>query len=80
MKELQYTNHNEIKLCRGKGCCPRMKRMASGQVLITDDDGNKVVLTTEQAQLIPQALAQLDTDSSKENIENKALLEEKTEA
>tara|TARA_R110000824_G_scaffold307678_3_gene495326 strand:+ start:1372 stop:1599 length:228 start_codon:yes stop_codon:yes gene_type:complete len=66
MQKLNQLNSKEIMLCRGKGCCPSLKRIAPGQVLITDDDGNKVVLTAEQAELIPEALTQL----------NEALLEE----
>ena len=60
MQKLNQINSNEIMLCRGKGCCPRLKRTSSGQILITDDGGNKVVLTTEQVELIPEALIQLD--------------------
>ena len=55
MKDLIIQNH-EILLCRGKGCCPKIKRVNEGQVLITDDEGNKVVLTNEQALMVPEAL------------------------
>ena len=59
MKPLSM-HKDEVILCRGKGCCPRLKKVNKEQVLITDDDGNKVVLTTDQARLIPEALKKLN--------------------
>ena len=50
----------QVMLCRGKACCPKIKKVNEGKVLITDDDGNKVVLTNEQALMIPEALEVLN--------------------
>lgn len=59
MKSLIAKNQ-QVMLCRGKACCPVIKKISKEKVLITDDDGNKVVLTSEQALMIPEALDALD--------------------
>lgn len=59
MKEL-FKKDNRIFLCRGKGCCPNLKKLEEGKVLITDDEGNKIVLTKEQALMIPEAVEGFD--------------------
>ena len=63
MKDLILKN-NAILLCRGKGCCPKVTKSKEGKVLITDDDGNKVVLTEEQALMLPEAVSLLSKEEN----------------
>ena len=65
MKDLMnklIAKNQQVMLCRGKACCPVGKKTKEGKVQITDDDGNKLVLTNEQALMIPEALEVLDKD------------------
>ena len=59
MNKLRQQN-GEIILCCGRGKCPRIKKLNSDKVQITDDFGSTVVLEKKQALLITQALTQLD--------------------
>ena len=59
MKKLEQRN-GEIILCCGRRGCPRIKKLNSDKVQITDDFGNTVVLEKKQALLITQAITQLD--------------------
>ena len=60
MTDLKQEN-NDIILCCGKGKgCPRLRKVNQDQVQITDDDGNQIVLDTNQALLISQAIEQLN--------------------
>ena len=52
--------NEQVMLCRGKACCPKVKKISEGKVLITDDEGNKIVLTNEQALMLPEALEVLE--------------------
>jgi hypothetical protein len=61
MKEL-FQENNQVFLCRGKGCCPNLQKIEEDKVLITDDDGNKMVLSKEQALMIPEAIEKLDDE------------------
>jgi len=58
-----FQQDNKVFLCRGKGCCPNLKNLKNGQVQITDDDGNKMVLTKEQALMIPEAIKTLESNA-----------------
>lgn len=49
---------DKIKLCCGGRGCPTIEKQDEN-VVITDDDGNKVTITLEEAKLIPGALDQL---------------------
>lgn len=53
-------NGNAVVLCGGKACCPELLITEVGQVEITDDDGNKVVMDKVQAELITEAIKQLE--------------------
>lgn len=44
-----------VTLCaRRRGCCPTMEKIDDEHVKITDDNGNSVIMKTEQAALIAQ--------------------------
>ena len=49
---------NVIKLCCGGRGCPTIE-CNDGIIIITDEQGNKVTLTKEEASLIPSALRKL---------------------
>lgn len=41
-----------VTLCARKTCCPTMELEEDGTVIITDDDGNTVRMSVEQARLL----------------------------
>lgn len=41
-----------VKLCARKTCCPTMRLVDENTVEITDDNGNTVVMSVEQANLL----------------------------
>ena len=53
---------DEVFLCKGKGCCPRLKRLNKDELVLTDDEGVRIILTPEQIKLLPVALSQLNDD------------------
>ena len=57
--------NNKIKLCCGGRGCPVLE-VNNDKLTITDDDGNIVTMTKEQAELIPAALHKLydNTDTN----------------
>ena len=52
--------NNQILLCCGKGGCPILAKEKDGSITITDDYGNTVKMQEEEAQLIQNALKQLE--------------------
>jgi len=57
---LKQLPQGEILLCCGKGGCPTLKKHSENKIQITDDQGNSVVMEKTQAELIAQAIKQLD--------------------
>lgn len=52
-----------VTLCaRRRGCCPTMEKIDETHVKITDDDGNSVIMKTEQAALIAQGAQVLENN------------------
>lgn len=51
---------NSVKLCCGKRGCPVVTDIGNGMVQITDDDGNKIVVKKEEANLISDGVKQLE--------------------
>ena len=49
----------EIKLCRGKACCPILT-VSENNVRITDDEGGEVTITIEEAAILRDELNCLD--------------------
>jgi hypothetical protein len=45
-----------VRLCCGKANCPTIKKVEGGGIEVTDDDGNTIKITQEQALLIPEAI------------------------
>jgi hypothetical protein len=57
---IKRINDNSVKLCcRGKGC-PTVTDLGDGNIEITDDDGNKIVVKKEEAALISDGVRTLD--------------------
>ena len=53
MNEVLKLNPNgSVTLCARKTCCPIMEDMGNGMVRITDDNGNSIIITKEQAGLM----------------------------
>lgn len=53
-------DENSVKLCCGKRGCPVVTDIGNGMVQITDDDGNKIVVKKEEANLISDGVKQLE--------------------
>ena len=53
------SNNRSIKLCCGGRGCPVIARKGKSQVTIIDDNGNKVPLKIEEANLIHDAIKKL---------------------
>ena len=51
--------NQEIKLCCGGKGCPVVKKTSESTLKITDDEGNSVEITTDEAKLLPDALKRL---------------------
>mgnify|MGYP001282858233 CR=1 FL=1 len=49
----------KIELCCGGRGCPTIEEKNKDTIIITDDDGNKIELTKEQALMIPSAIDKL---------------------
>ena len=52
--------NNQVKLCCGKGGCPRLSKTKDGLIRIEDDFGGAVELQEEEAQLIHKALSKIN--------------------
>lgn len=57
-----------VTLCGDDVCCPQLKQLADGRFLLTDDNGNTVILTKEQALLISNGVDVLTETSGKEQL------------
>jgi len=51
---------NSVRLCCGKRGCPVVTDLGDGMVEITDDDGNKIKVKKEEAQLISDGVKTLN--------------------
>lgn len=58
---------NKVTLCgRGNGkCCPVMEQIDENRVKITDDDGNSIIITKEQANLMANGVTSLEQNREK---------------
>lgn len=61
MSNLQRLTDGSIVMCCGGKGCPTLK-LDEGVVEITDDYGNKVTMTQDEAKLIDTALNQAETE------------------
>ena len=58
MSLLRREGDDVVLCCNGKKC-PTVRKIGDGKIRIKDDYGNVVVMTAEQAKLIPNALKEL---------------------
>ena len=58
-KKLKREGDSILLFCRKKKC-PKINKHGENHVRITDDDGNTVKITIEQAELIGDALKHLE--------------------
>ena len=64
MNNTQITSNKTVTLCgRGSGkCCPVMSIIDENRVKITDDDGNHIIITKEQAKLMSMGVDALNEE------------------
>lgn len=55
-------NSSTVTLCGGKICCPKLERLSSGNYKLTDDCGNVIIITAEQARLISNGVDILENN------------------
>jgi len=60
MNILKRLDNNTIQLCCGGNQCPTVESINDEDVVITDDNGNKIVVKKGQAKMITDAVAELD--------------------
>jgi hypothetical protein len=51
---------NKIVLCCNGKACPQLSVDSTGNVVIEDDFGQQITITKEQANLIPEAIQELE--------------------
>ena len=61
MSNLQQLENGAVVMCCGGKGCPTL-RIDDDVVLITDDHGNEVKITSDEAELLDQALQQAKRD------------------
>ena len=59
-REIIRESDKTVRLCCGKKNCPIVTDIGDGMVEITDDDGNKIVVKKEEAELISDGVKTLD--------------------
>ena len=67
MNNLLKIENNRVLLCGKKNCCPSIENEKDNFIKITDDEGNTVRISKEQAALIPDGIKTLESLKSKDN-------------
>lgn len=57
---LKFNPDGSVTLCARKTCCPIMEDLGNGMVRITDDNGNSIIISKEQASLVTPGLNALN--------------------
>jgi hypothetical protein len=57
---IKRINDNSVKICCNGKNCPTVTDIGNGLIEITDDDGNKIVVKKEEANLISDGVKTLD--------------------
>lgn len=58
---LKLNPNGSVTLCARKTCCPVMEEIDNNKVRITDDDGNSIIISKEQANLIGDGVKVLES-------------------
>ena len=51
---------NEVVLCGDRICCARITKIGENQYRVTDDNGNSVILTKQEVELMSKGRAQCE--------------------
>lgn len=57
---IKRINDNSVKLCCNGSGCPQVTDIGDGMVEIIDDDGNKIVVKREEAELISDGVKSIN--------------------
>lgn len=57
---LKLNPNGSVTLCARKTCCPIMEDLGNGMIRITDDNGNSIIISKEQASLVTPGLNTLN--------------------
>lgn len=57
---LKLNPNGSVTLCARKTCCPIMEDLGNGMIRITDDNGNSIIISKEQASLVTPGLNALN--------------------
>lgn len=57
---IKRESDNTVRLCCNKKGCPTITDLGNGSVQITDDNGNKIIVSKEEAKLITDGVKTLD--------------------
>jgi hypothetical protein len=57
---IKRIDNNSVKLCCNNNGCPTVTDLGDGNVEITDDNGNKIVVKKEEASLISDGVKALN--------------------
>lgn len=49
---VRYNDDGTVTLCGDKVCCPTLEKLSEDTYKLTDDNGNSVILSKEQAKLV----------------------------
>lgn len=65
---LKQNSDGSVQLCCGSVNCPTVEKITDDKLVITDDDGNKIVVSAGQAKLISDAATMLQQESKKNDL------------
>lgn len=57
---IKIESDNTVRLCCNKKGCPTITDLGDGSVQITDDNGNKIIVTKDEAKLITDGVKTLE--------------------
>ena len=60
---IKRISDNSVKLCCNGQNCPVVTDIGDGMIEITDDNGNKIVVRKEEANLISDGVKSLDKEN-----------------
>lgn len=70
---LRINEKNQVVLCGDKVCCPVMERLSDGRYRVIDDDGNCVIMTAEQINLMSRGAKKCDEISNQSVLEQQLI-------
>ena len=55
-------NPNKVTVCCGRKGCSTVEKLEDGRFLVTDDDGNQIVVKQEELSLMGDAVSTINED------------------